>query len=719
MTSKSVNELGKTTTKESGSEVLSAATRAEELRAGAGTRIAGLRVATFACVVAAIACSGALLLILQSQLMLYGDDWEILLQRRGFSAGVFLDPHLDHIAIAPVAIYKALLAVFGMRSALPFEVVSTLVFLLSVVLLFVYLRRRVGDWPALLGSILILFLGAAWSDLLWSFQIGFFGSVAAGLGALLALERDDRKGDLFACALLVLAISFSELGVPFAVGALASVALGPSPRRGRFYVPLLPLALYGLWYLGWGQNSDVYHYDRFHNLLNSPSFVFDAISENLASLFGLATPLNGRADVNLIGLTWGRILFVIAIPLAIWRLRRVGWRSRGLWVALAAGAAFWFLAALSAIPVLREPTASRYQYPGAIFVLLIAAELLRGVRVDRRLLAAATVVTVLAATSGVIYLHNGYKWRKVVSDLVQTQLGALEIARGHVSGNFVINPNGLFGVNERSRPTTARDYFSAVDAFGSPAFSESQLAAARYQGVADQLLARAEGINLLPVPPAVARRVRAQRCRTLDADPSGLTTLPLAPGDYSLRSRTAPGASLEVARFVYKPWVSLGFVHRGAPALVSIPSDHSTRAWRLSSLDPSAVTVCTVTGSAARSSGRRLSRQASGSFAAPSAGGASASAVAACFKAAGVSVSGPQSAGPGTAVYVFTRSQSPRVATEGFVKAPNTTIAAQLRRTFAAAGNHIKTLRNDPAAFGFYRGTLTTYDSALLSKCAT
>ncbi len=79
-------------------------------------------------------------------------------------------------------------------------------------------------------------------------------------------------------------------------------------------------------------------------------------------------------------------------------------------------------------------------------------------------------------------------------------------------------------------------------------------------------------------------------------------------------------------------------------------------------------------------------------------------------------MSGPKSAGPGTAVYVFTRS--PRVATEGFVKAPNATIAAHLQRTFAAAGNHIKTLRNDPAAFGFYRGTLTTHESALLFKCA-
>ena len=137
------------------------------------------------------------------------------------------------------------------------------------------------------------------------------------------------------------------------------------------------------------------HRESFHNLVHSPKFVFDSISQNLASLLGLATPLSGNGEVP-VGLNWGRILLVIAIALAIWRLRRVGWPSRWLWAVLAAGGAFWFLTALNAIPLLRTPTTGRYQYPGAIFVLLIAAELLRGVRIDKRLLAAATAVTIAA-----------------------------------------------------------------------------------------------------------------------------------------------------------------------------------------------------------------------------------------------------------------------------------------------------------------------------------
>ena len=420
------------------------------------------------CLAAALAGSGAYLLILQSRFTFYLDDWSFLLDRRGFGVGVFLDPHNDHIALAPVAVYKALLALFGMGSLLPFAVASTLVFLLSVVLLFVYLRRRVGDWPALFGCVLVLFLGAGWNDLLWSFQIAFSASVAAGIGAFLALHRDDRKGDLAACALLVVACSFSELGIPFAIGALVSVAIGRSPRGGRLYVPLLPFALYGLWYLGWGHTGP--KAASFHNFVNSPGFVFDSISENLASLLGIAPLFSDVTSANLSGLGWGRVMLVIAIGLVAWRLWRGGRPKRWFWTVLAAGGSFWFLTALNASPLLRTSTSGRYQYPGAVFVLLIAAELLRGIRVDKRALIPAAAVTLAAAVSGIVYLHDGYQLRRETSDNLRARLAAVEIGRGHERPSTLV-PFHLFLARSVS------EYLSAVDEFGSPAFSEAQLVA--------------------------------------------------------------------------------------------------------------------------------------------------------------------------------------------------------------------------------------------------
>jgi hypothetical protein len=546
-------------------------------------------VAVLLCLGAAVACSGAVLLIFQSHFTFYKDDWAFLLHRRGSSPGVFLDPHFDHIAIAPIAIYKALLAVFGMRSALPFQIVSTLVFLLSVVLLFAYLRRRVGNWLALLGSVLILFLGAASTDLLFSFQFAFSGAIAAGIGALLALDRDDRKGDLGACALLVLSISFSEFGVMFALGAFVGLALGRAPRRSRLYVALLPLALYGLWYLGWGHTGA--NTASFHNLIHSPEFVFDLVSQNLASLFGLATPLSGNG-ANLVGLNSGRVLLLIAIELAIWRLARLGWPSRRLWAVLAAGGAFWFLTALNAYPLLRAPTTDRYQYPGAIFLLLIAAELLRGVRLDRRVLAAATAVTVAAAISGYIFLHDNYRLRRESSDALRAQLAALEIGRAHVRRDLIL-PFPFV-------TSDAGSYFSAVDAFGSPAFSESQLAASDEENRvgADQTLAPVEGIKLGPVAPGADQGARsAGRCHPLNGSQSGSAALALGPGSYTISARKAGatsqvGVTVRAARFADQPSVTLGALNPGAAAALSIPPDKSSRPWRLYLPPSSAVTVC-------------------------------------------------------------------------------------------------------------------------------
>jgi hypothetical protein len=544
------------------------------------------------CLTAAVACSGAYLLILQSHLTFYADDWGFLIDRRGFSASVFLDPHNDHIALIPVAIYKALLALFGMDSAMPFAIVSTLVFLLSAVLLFVYMRRRVGDWPALLGSILILFLGASWIDLLWSFQIGFSGSIAAGLGALLALDRDDRKGDMVACALLVVATSFSELGVSFAIGALVSVALGPEPRRRRLYVPLLPVALYGVWYLGWGHTGP--REASFDNLIDSPGFVFDMVAQNLASLVGLATPLSG-SGTRPVGLDWGRILLVVIAVGLGWQVWRKRAPSRWLWAVLAAGGSFWFLTALNAVPLLRTPTTGRYQYPGAVFVLLIAAEALRGIRfwfLDRRVLIAATAVTVAAAVSGAIYLHKGYELRDRSTDNLRASLGALDIARDDVSPDFRV-----FFFPLIAKP--AGDYFSAVDAFGSPGLSESQLRASdnSRRAAADHQLASTEGVRLTPTAAGAGEGRAGGRCDNVNGSASSAATV-LGPGRYALRLQRLPAvagqASLPViaARFADHPTVNLGSVSQRTMATLSIPSDRSNLPWRLYWPLGTAVTVC-------------------------------------------------------------------------------------------------------------------------------
>src|SRR6476659_8085208 len=318
----------------------------------------------------AVVLSGFAILRLERGTTFLFDDWNILLDRRGMSVGVFLDPHNEHIAILPVAIYKALIAIFGITSDRPFQVAG-------VVVLYAYLRRRVGDWLALFGAAIVLFLGSAWLDLIWSFQLAFSGSTAAGIGMLLALDRDDQTGDRVACGLLLVSLCFSSLGLAFAAAALADLALPRRrPRRERAYVPLLPLAFFAVWWLGWGHTAK--SQVSFGNVEGTGSWVYDAAAQGSASIVGLSSV--GVSDPNTLkGLDWGRALLGIALLLGTLRLIRLGRIPRGLWIALAAGAGFWVLAALNT-NVFRTPGNVRYEYPSVVLVLLIAAEVLRGIR---------------------------------------------------------------------------------------------------------------------------------------------------------------------------------------------------------------------------------------------------------------------------------------------------------------------------------------------------
>jgi len=531
-----------------------------------------------------LACSGTLLLVLQSHLTFLADDWRFLLQRRGSDPAGFLDPHNDHIAIIPVAVYKAVLGTFGMTSALPFQVVSTLVFLGSAAALFAYLRLRVGDELALFGATLILFLGAAWTDLLWSFQIGLSGSIAAGVLALLALERDHRIADRIACLLLVVSTAFSELGVSFAVAALVSVALGPGPRRSRLYVALAPVALYLVWFLGWGHKGPETF--TFHNLVVSPKYVFEAISQAIASLLGLATPLTGN-DGQPVGLLWGELLLVTLVVLSVWRVRGRGGISRGLATALALGGSFWFFAALNAYLDWRLPTNGRYQYPGGVFVLMIAAEVARGYRPDRRVLAVGAIITLAAVVSGLFFLDKGYRLRRTASGVERARLAALEIARPHLTPKTPVSLDLLTQVQ-------AGEYFSAVDEFGSPALPESELVSSGEveRQVADRELASLLGISLRAAQPKPQSARSRAGCLTARASPAARLSQPLRPGAYTLAGRGLP-AEVHLARFAVQPPVALGTLGPGQVAVLDLPPDRSARPWRLALGGAGRVRVCT------------------------------------------------------------------------------------------------------------------------------
>jgi len=532
--------------------------------------------------------SGCLLLYLGSKLTFLLDDWEFLLYRHGVNADSVLDPHGEHIVALPVLIYKALLATMGMGSALPYRVVSVGLFLLSAALLFVYLRRRVGDWTALAATAVVLFLGVAWEDLLWSFQMTYFGSVAAGLGALLALEREDRRGEAVACALLVVSILFSSLGLSFAIGAAVHVLL--KKRWRSLYVFLVPLAVYALWWLGWGHTAESSL--SFHNLARTPLYVLDGLANSVGSATGLVNDSVAVHD----RLFWSRPLAVVLVFLAAWRLYKLPRVPHWFWVVLAVGGSFWILAGFNQMPG-READASRYQYLGVVFLFMLAAEVLRpelerGLRIGRPALAAIAVVAVFSVASNLDQLHDAYEGTyHPISQLEKAGLGALDIAEGTVEPGFVLSEDivdtGFVNVD-------AGSYFAAREAHGSPAYSEAEIAAApqfvRY--AADKVLFGALGIELETLP---ASAVPAKGCETVPSDGAASDLLRLPPGGIAIRAGNAPIERFEVSRFsTGSAPVLVAGIGAGEAGRLAIPRDTASEPWRLRLVTPAPALACPV-----------------------------------------------------------------------------------------------------------------------------
>jgi hypothetical protein len=531
---------------------------------------------------AAMAASGALIVFLASRISFLLDDWTYILYRRDFSADAFLMPANEHFVAGPVVVFKLLLATFGMGSTLPYRLVATAIFLLGAWFLFVWIRRRLGEWPALIATIPILFLGAAFDDFLWFASITFLGSLTCGLGMLVALDRRDQRGDMYACAWLVGSLLFSSLWLPFAFGAAVDIFLRRGERdwRRRAYVVLVPFVLFVIWWLGWGHNAESAL--SLHNIATTPLFVLDSFASAVAALFGLATPVEGITAPG--GLDWGRPLAVLLGGLALWRVYRLERIPRSFWVVLAIVLAFWILSGIS-VKSGRVPWASRYQLPGAALMLLVAVELLRGLKLERRLLAPALVVVAAAVASNVLFLKLSYESYERTSRLERADLAAVEIARDHVDPALILEEEIA---DTGYVPVDAGSYLSARDAFGSPAFSEEELKDAPDEAriPADKVLAAALGLRLmLATAPGSGAETS---CRTVDADAKFIA---LPTGGALLRAGPEP-ATLSLGRFADGFPVRVGDLAPRSWNELMIPTDRSDLPWRAQLDGSGSVTVC-------------------------------------------------------------------------------------------------------------------------------
>jgi hypothetical protein len=539
---------------------------------------------------AALVAMTVVLVVAQWRITFFQDTFAFLLDRQPWTPHSFLFPHNEHIVILPVAITKVLLAVFGMTSNVPEQVAMGITVLGAATLLFVWLRRRVDPWLATIGATLFLFLGSAWPTILWPFENEFTLPVCFGLAALLFLDREDERGDVWACAMLVLATISGSLGVCFVFAAFVELLLTRGERGWRrAYVFAVPLLVYLAWYAGWGHNAE--HHITFHNILRSPQYVLEGFASSLDSLAGLSTiqaNVSGNND-------WGRPLVIGALGLlAFAQWRRPGF-SRTFWVVTAAAVSYWLLAAFDFVPG-REASAARYVYVGALFTLMMIAEVLRKWPFSRSALWVAAGVAALAIGPNLGQMKEGSSWEKEQSVLTRSDIGALEIARDTVAPTYRLGSIESTGTASLDL-VEAGLWFEAVDKWGTPADSPAEIEAEGEGGRehADKVLAEALPISSVAAAGGLAPNAPGAACVALPGGVSATKQVQLEPGQpATVEVAAGPAAAITLRRFAAAAFpVPIVGGEGGTTTTVTIPRDRATQPWFMHVEAVQTTRVCT------------------------------------------------------------------------------------------------------------------------------
>jgi hypothetical protein len=433
-------------------------------------------------------------------------------------------------------------------------------------------------------------LGTAAEDLLFASQMSFVGALAAGLGALICLERATRRGDAAAAALILVALGCASDGLAVAVMVLAELLLIRSPWR-RLWIVLGPLALYVLWYLHYGTNEA--------SLSNVP----------LIPSRDLETGAYGFAAFGGLTVGYGRILLSVAIGCLVVCYRRRGSLPARTVAAIAGALAFWTLTVLARAQY-DEPGAPRYTYISAVFILIAAAGLLRWRRFSVGVWAVFGLVLMSALLSNLQPLLSYAKDRTQVDAEVRAELGAAQIVGSAASPDFRPDVHHLPYLH-------LGEYLAAVRSLGSPAFTPAQIAAQPQDDreLADSVIVDAESFpleqpgaatlrNAVPVPIVRSRGVliarvatdgtRAGCTRLTPLVPGGAANISVAPGDaLYLRVRGSGDVSIHAHRLAARAPRPLAVVAAGStPAVLGFPADSSTLPWHLRLVPTTPTRIC-------------------------------------------------------------------------------------------------------------------------------
>jgi hypothetical protein len=545
----------------------------------------------------AMALAAALILYLNRGSTFYLDELDFLYETPGLGIRDVIEPHNGHLIATTRLVYKAILETIG-ADYVAFRLLAVGTVLLTAGVFYALVKRYIGALPALAPTLILLFFGSAWQHV--ALPIGFTPmlAIAAGLAALLALERDDRRGDIAACALLVLSVVTYSSGLPFIVGVAISVLLRPDRLR-RVWIFVVPLTVYAAWW-AWSQSepSSSQEVTKLSNGLLIPVWSAESLATALASVTGLSFSFSTSDSLG-IDPAWGRPLAVIAVAALVLRLRK-GNVPDSLWVAIGIVLTWWALGALSFFEIFRTPDSARYVYLGSVGVLLAASAAVGSVRFSSLGLAVLFAACAVSLATNIWLLREGTRNFRIGSTAAKAGFAMVELARNRVDPAFDAADVPSSQSAQRGAPvprapdlaaalidSPAGAYLGIVDRYGSLALPLSELAR-ETEGIretADQVLTAALGLRLeVPKGPG---RGECTRTRADGGEPVGLE---LPSGGATLRS-DAP-AEVRLGRFGGVPTAKVGSLPGGGRRVLEIPPDASSRPWHASLTGARSVAVC-------------------------------------------------------------------------------------------------------------------------------
>ena len=515
--------------------------------------------------------AGALILYMGRGLTFFRDEWTFVLYRDGHDLTNFLSNYAGHLLLWPTFFFLFLFKAVGLDHYDLYRLAALPLHLACALLVYLLARRRVGDVVALARPPSC----SSWARPGWT-SSGRSRSPSPGrspsrLGAMLALTRDDLPGDAIACACLLISLGWSGAALPF----IPALAAGLLVRR-RFWRRIWVLAAPAVIYLAWQAKDGEQNIDYAANLPHAPSYALKMAGAGITGITGLPAS-SGPYLAALLG---------VLTAIRLWQLRR---GTPLAWEALAGGLAFWGLTAAARAQEY-DPTANRYVYESAVFILLLGVGLARRRAPGRVATVAILALALLTLPAGISGLEEGREDLLFTSNVTSAELGALELARETVSPEYAPEMNAF------TNAVPAAAFFGATDRYGStPADSPGEIAAspeyARRR--ADRVSIQALRVHLVAVPD----RVRTGSCTTFRGTGwSRDMVLPRA--GVVIRYPRGPRPEVGLRRFAP---TFVGPIPATAPAgqasFLRVPPDaEARRSWHFEiHLHPSAV-LCRVVG---------------------------------------------------------------------------------------------------------------------------